>query len=196
MRAIDHACETLGSLNSTAEADSWASEALSALVPSLLKCKQGGDITDFSKCQYGSWKAILPVTYSGIMLGASHAVGHKLGGLFDVPHGYTSCVMLAPTLAFNKKVNAQRQAKIIEAFKGLGIGEFDDAAGYVDAYVRALGLPRTFGDVGVHEDQLGQLAEACPNDFWSPNNPIPMKTPEQFLELFEIVKSYKSSAQV
>ena len=47
---------------------------------------------------------------NGVTKGASHGIGHVLGGTAGVPHGYTSCVMLPHVLRFNEPVNAERQA--------------------------------------------------------------------------------------
>jgi len=40
---------------------------------------------------------------TGVSKGASHGVGHVLGGTAGVPHGYTSCVMLPHVLRFNHR---------------------------------------------------------------------------------------------
>jgi len=45
-------------------------------------------------------------------MGASHAIGHVLGGVLDVPHGYTSCVMAPHTLRYNESFNKERQKRI------------------------------------------------------------------------------------
>ena len=52
---------------------------------------------------------------NGVTKGASHGIGHVLGGTAGVPHGYTSCVMLPHVLRFNEPVNAARQAWVSEA---------------------------------------------------------------------------------
>ena len=52
---------------------------------------------------------------TGVAKGASHGIGHVLGGTAHVPHGYTSCVMLPHVLRFNLTVNADRQARVSEA---------------------------------------------------------------------------------
>jgi maleylacetate reductase len=49
---------------------------------------------------------------NGVTKGASHGIGHVLGGTADVPHGYTSCVMLPHVLRFNEPENAERQALV------------------------------------------------------------------------------------
>ena len=43
------------------------------------------------------------------------ALDHALGGTFDAPHGYTSCVMAPFALAFNESVNGERQRRISAA---------------------------------------------------------------------------------
>ena len=52
---------------------------------------------------------------NGVTKGASHGIGHVLGGTAHVPHGYTSCIMLPHVLRFNEPVNADRQKWVSEA---------------------------------------------------------------------------------
>lgn len=40
----------------------------------------------------GSWLSMAPLV-AGVP-GASHGIGCVLGAVFDIPHGYTSCIML------------------------------------------------------------------------------------------------------
>ena len=82
---------------------------------------------------------------TGVPKGASHGIGHVLGGTAHVPHGYTSCVMLPHVLRFNSAVNADRQALVSEALGRPG----DPAADVVAGLIAALGLPQTLRDVGV-----------------------------------------------
>ena len=82
---------------------------------------------------------------NGVTKGASHGIGHVLGGTADVPHGYTSCVMLPHVLRFNAPVNAERQAWVSEALGRPGV----PAADAVAALIAGLGLPGTLRDVGV-----------------------------------------------
>ena len=82
---------------------------------------------------------------NGVTKGASHGIGHVLGGTAGVPHGYTSCVMLPPVLRFNEPVNAERQAWVSEALGRPGV----QAADAVAELIASLGLPGTLRDVGV-----------------------------------------------
>ncbi len=70
-------------------------------------------------CQLGAWMSIMG-SQNGVTKGASHGIGHVLGGTAGVPHGYTSCVMLPPVLRFNEPVNAERQAWVSDALGSPG----------------------------------------------------------------------------
>src|SRR6202012_4704149 len=86
-------------------------------------------------CQLGSWMSIMG-SQNGVQKGASHGIGHVLGGTADVPAGYTSCGMLAPLLRYNEPVNGERQAGVSEALGKPG----EKAADAVAALVADLGL--------------------------------------------------------
>src|ERR1700674_5992529 len=90
---------------------------------------------------------------SGTRLGASHAIGHILGGTANVPHGHTSCVMLPYVLDFNVQVNSQRQREVTAA---MGRPE-KRASEVLDDFIRGLGMPRCLREVKVEEADLPRL---------------------------------------
>ena len=71
-------------------------------------------------------------------MGASRGIGYVLGAAFDVPHGYTSCIML-PAVMVEQLTNADRQALVAEA---MGSAD-EDAGGLLDRFIGGLGMPRT-----------------------------------------------------
>ena len=104
---------------------------------------------------------------TGVSKGASHGIGHVLGGTAGVPHGYTSCVMLPHVLRFNHPVNAGKQARVSEA-----LGRPATAAAEVVAeLIAGLGLPTRLRDVGVKQEQLDHIAEGSMHDRWIHTNP-------------------------
>ena len=117
-------------------------------------------------CQLGAWMSIMG-SQNGVPKGASHGIGHVLGGTADVPHGYTSCVMLPHVLRFNETVNADRQAWVSEALGRPG----EPAGDAVAALIAGLGLPQTLRDVGVKAEQLDAIAEVSMHDRWIHTNP-------------------------
>lgn len=85
-------------------------------------------------------------------MGLSHNLGRRIGASYGVPHGYTSCLTLAPTVAVAKsKMPAERW----RALGGALGGEPDEA---IAALVRDLGLPSTLSEVGVPEQDIDAIA--------------------------------------
>lgn len=170
IRAVDHACETLGALASNDYCDGMAESALRLLAEGLRRVKEDPrDLDGRLKCQVGAWQSMVPII-AGVPMGISHATGHALGGTFGVPHGHTSCVMAPYALAFNAPVNGARQARISAA---LG-SPHDAASAATDRFIRSLGMPRTLGEVGVKETDIPRLADAVMHDLWTRTNPRPL----------------------
>jgi maleylacetate reductase len=167
IRAVDHAVEDICSINPQPLSDGTSLHALRLLSRGLRAVKADpGDLEARLDCQLGSWMSIMG-SQNGVQKGASHGIGHVLGGTADVPHGYTSCVMLPTVLRFNEPVNAERQAWVAEALGRPG----EKAADAVAALVADLGLPGTLRDVGVRPDQLDRIAAESMHDRWVHTNP-------------------------
>ena len=108
IRAVDHAVEDICSINPQPLSDGTSLHALRLLSRGLRAVKADpGNLEARLDCQLGSWMSIMG-SQNGVTKGASHGIGHVLGGTAGVPHGYTSCVMLPPVLRFN--AGRQRRA--------------------------------------------------------------------------------------
>lgn len=179
VRALDHAIETLQSFLSNPVADGAADNALRLLAQGLPRVKADpSDMDARLLCQLGAWQSMLPIT-AGVPMGASHAIGHMLGGTAKVPHGYTSCVMSPYVLRWNVSVNADRQQRIAAA-----LGDATASAGdLADALIRSLGMPRSLRQVGVREDQLPVIAEHTLGDMWGRTNPRPIQSAQDVLDI-------------
>ncbi|MDA1097947.1 MAG: iron-containing alcohol dehydrogenase [Proteobacteria bacterium] len=179
IRAVDHAVETYCSLDANDYTDGAALQALRLLSEALPRVK--ADPTDLEarlQCLMGAWISMTGIV-TGTRLGASHAIGHVLGGSADVPHGHTSCVMMPYVLNYNAAVNDNRQADIARA-----VGRPDQSAGdALDKLITGLGMPRTLRAVGIREAQLPQLAENCMLDDWTYSNPRKLSSPDQVMEI-------------
>jgi alcohol dehydrogenase class IV len=167
IRAVDHAVEDICSINPTPFSDGTSLQALRLLCAGLPAVKANpGDLDARLNCQLGAWMSIMG-TQNGVTKGASHGIGHVLGGTAHVPHGYTSCVMLPHVLRFNVSVNAERQKWVSEA-----MGRPEDSAGdAVAALIASLGLPGTLRGVGVKPEQLDEIAVGSMHDRWVHTNP-------------------------
>ena len=182
VRALDHALEALGSTHSNHFCDGIAGSAIRLLSNALPEVKSdGADLDARLRCQVGAWQSMIPVI-GGVPMGASHAIGHVLGGTADVPHGYCSCVMAPSVLAFNESVNGDKQRQI-----SMCMGQPDRAASeLVDEFITALGMPRSLTAVGITEEQLDLIAEYTMLDFWSRTNPREIKGPADVRGILEM----------
>ena len=182
VRSVDHAVETLGSDKSNDFADGLADSALRLLADGLPRVK--ADPTDLAgrlKCQIGAWQSMISII-GGVPMGASHAIGHILGGTCNVPHGYCSCVMSPYVLAWNAEHDDSRQARISDCLGQPGT----PASQALDQFIRGLGMPRTLSEVGVGEDRLQQVAEYTLLDIWGRTNPRPIKTADDVMQILRL----------
>lgn len=179
VRSIDHATETLASQHSDMYCDGMAESALRLLSKGLRRVRNDpSDMEARLMCQVGTWQSKIP-SMSGVPMGASHAIGHVLGALCDVPHGYTSCVMAPNVQAWNAPHARQRQERISAA-----LGQSNaPAAQLLDRLIRDLGMPRRLVDVGVSVDQLEQIAVSTLEDIWAATNPRPLTSSADVLEI-------------
>ncbi|MEQ3672878.1 iron-containing alcohol dehydrogenase [Pseudophaeobacter sp.] len=184
VRGVDHAIETLQSFQSNDFCDGLAQSALRLLVEGLPRSKADpADLEARMKCQIGVWQSMLPII-AGVPMGASHSIGHVLGGLCDVPHGYTSCVMSPFVLQWNETINGDRQAPIRAIF-----GEGGTAASkQVDQFIADLGMPRSLTAVGVKAEQLQKIAEYTMDDIWGKTNPRQISEPSDVMQILELAR--------
>jgi maleylacetate reductase len=179
VRAVDHAVETLASDKSNYFADGMAASALTLLGEGLPRSKADPrDLDARLMCQVGAWQSMISII-GGVPMGASHAIGHILGGTCDVPHGYTSCVMSPYVLAWNAKYDDSRQARISQCLHRPGT----PASLALDEFIRTLGMPRTLSEVGVGPERFQQIAEFTMLDIWGRTNPRPVRSPDDILEI-------------
>lgn len=182
VRSVDHAVETLASDKSNDFADGLADSALRLLKEGLSRVKADPqDMEGRLKCQVGAWQSMISII-GGVPMGASHAIGHILGGTCDVPHGYCSCVMSPYVLAWNAEYDASRQARISDCLGQPG----RPASEALDEFIRSLGMPRTLGEVGVGEDRFQQVAEYTLLDIWGRTNPRPVKSADDILQILRL----------
>lgn len=169
IRAVDHAVEAICSPQTNAYCDGASLHALRLLSSGLARVKADpSDMEGRLQCLQGAWLSMTAVT-AGVPMGASHAIGHILGGTCDVPHGYTSCIMLPTVLRWNAEEDAHRERQKIIAE---ALGQPGAPAGDVlHELIDGLGLPRSLSAVGVGPDQFDVVAKNSLHDRWLHTNP-------------------------
>ena len=181
IRAVDHAVEDICSPECQPVSEGASYHALKLLGRGLSGVKADPlDLDARLHAQLGAWMSMVG-SQTGVPKGASHGIGHVLGGTAHVPHGYTSCVMLPHVLRFNAAVNADRQALVSEALGRPG----EPAGDVVAALIAGLGLPGRLRDVGVKQEQLDRIAELSMHDRWIHTNPRKIDGPPVIRRLLD-----------
>lgn len=180
VRALDHAVETLCSVDPTPFTDALSRQALEMLAAGLPASKAKPDNLEARLlCQQAVWLAASSI--NRVNYGASHGIGHVLGGLAGVPHGHTSCILLPSVLAWNEPATAERQKIVAQA---LGRPQAS-AAEAVRNLVASLGQPTRIRDVGVDRALLPKVAEQAMANLWVRTNPRPIRGPKDVLAILE-----------
>jgi len=181
IRCLDHAVEGACSPSSNPASDGNFLAAISLLAQGLPRVKADpADLDARLECQLAMWLATSG-RMAAVDMGASHAIGHALGGVCGVPHGYTSCVALPHVLRYNHSANAGRQAKVAVAMGHPG----EEAADVVSAFIGALGLPRRLAEVDVTRARFKEIAEHVMHDEWLHTNPRRIDSIAQVMEILE-----------
>nr|WP_249160727.1 iron-containing alcohol dehydrogenase [Bradyrhizobium manausense] len=179
IRAIDHCVEAICSRETHPYADAQSVKGLAMLADALPRVKADPrDLDARMDAQIGTWLSMGALA-AGVPMGASHGIGYVLGAAFDVPHGYTSCIMLPAVMRWNASANAERQMIVAAAMGFPG----HNAADVLDAFIRSLGMPRSLSAVHVPAEHFDAIAEQAMRTNWIPRNPRKIESPAQVREI-------------
>lgn len=180
VRALDHAVETLCSTSPEAFADAGAIEAIGLLRASLPRTvADPADLEARLDSQIGVWQACMGL--NRVPYGASHGIGHQLGAVAGVPHGYTSCIMLPHVMAYNEPATSPQQQRIATA-----LGKPNQPASTsMGELIASLGMPTRLRDVGVERDHFEAIANGSLANAWVRANAQPITSPDEVLSILE-----------
>jgi maleylacetate reductase len=181
-RAMDHAIEALCSPNGSPLVDAVVLEGIRRMVDALHRSKADPTSVEARRdCQLASWLCSYGLQ-SRVPMGASHAVGHVLGGTCGVPHYLCTPAMMPGVLAFNLANTGEAQAKLAEALGRPGV----PASQAFREFVGSLGLPTRLADVGVGPDQFELISQNTMTEFFIFSNPRTVRTPADVMELLKL----------
>ncbi|MEZ5658552.1 MAG: iron-containing alcohol dehydrogenase [Burkholderiaceae bacterium] len=174
IRGVDHAVEGICSVQHSPLIHATCVQALRLFARALPRTlADPDDLPARLACQQAAWLAglgILRVPY-----GASHGIGHSLGAVAGIPHGYTSCIMLPHVMRFNLDHTREQQAVVAQAMNTSDRAvHAEDAANLVAGLVEALQLPGTLSSQGVDPAQHRRIAEGALQNLWVRSNPRPI----------------------
>lgn len=182
MKAVDHAVEQLCNPERAPLSDALAAEGLRLLASGLADCRDNPeDIEARARCQHGMWLAISGAA-AGRGMGASHAIGHTLGGSYDIPHGITSCITLHGVLAWNRDYSRESQALVSRLMGKRAL----PAADVVRDLVKSLGLPWRLSEVMLGRSHFRAIAEHTMHDRGVRTNPRPIRSADDIVEILEL----------
>ena len=185
IRGIDHAVEAICSSVRSPLIEATCLQALRLFAQGLPRTlSDPQDLQARLQCQQAAWLAGLAILR--VPFGASHGIGHSLGAVTGMAHGYTSCVMLPHVMRFNLDVTRERQAMIAQALAG-GTPSADpaEAAELVARLVQALGLPGRLSECGVDPADHPRIAAGALNNLWVRSNPRPITEASQVQALLQ-----------
>ena len=180
IRAVDHAVESVCSVDPVPFVDATCLHSLRLFRESLRQTMaQPDDQKARSDCQHAAWLASTGIFR--VQYGASHGIGHSLGAVTGMSHGYTSCILLPAVMAWNHSHTKTRQKWVAEALGSIN----GDAAQAVAGLIESVRQPRRLRDTNVTQDQFDAIAEGALENIWVKTNPRPIKHKEQVLEILE-----------
>ncbi|KAJ8515275.1 hypothetical protein ONZ45_g7278 [Pleurotus djamor] len=100
IRSLDHTVETLYRPLVPHPVKILCYSALADLFKYLPLSRDHPENVEYRQwLQIASWMSLWPTRFEKYSaLGLSHALGHKLGARYSIPHGITSCLTLSPTV--------------------------------------------------------------------------------------------------
>lgn len=180
-RAMDHGIEAVCSPRGNPLVEGVCLRGIRFLHDGLLRSKDNPDDAEArAACQYGSWLSAFGLQ-ARVPMGASHAIGHVLGGSCDVPHYFCTAVMMPSVLRYNKPATADAQKLLAEALRAPDA----DAGDTFSAFVGRLGLPRRLAEVGVTEDKFRLIGTNAMLSIFTRSNPQPIRDPDDVVTILK-----------
>jgi maleylacetate reductase len=181
-RAMDHGIEAICSIRSNPLVESVCLSGLRYLYDGLLATKENPDDEEARvNCQFGSWLSAFGLQ-ARVPMGASHAIGHVLGGTCDVPHYFCTAVMMPSVLRYNRPATERAQKSIAGALRAPEL----DASDAFAAFIGKLGLPRSLSEVGVGEDRFRLIGENAMLSIFTRSNPHPIREPADVVQILRL----------
>lgn len=115
-------------------------------------------------------------------LGATHAVSHSVGAIYNTHHGMTNAVVLPSVITMNRPA-IENQVDDITRYLGIANG-FDGFTRFIMTLRESLGVPERLRDMGVGMDRIEEMTRMALEDPSAGGNPVRM-TAENTRALFE-----------
>ena len=182
-RAMDHGIEALCSKAGNPLVDEVVLAGIRYLHDGMLRTQADPeDLEARRSSQIGTWLSAFGIQ-ARVPMGASHGIGHVLGGTCGVPHYFCTPVLMPSVLRFNSVETGLAQARLAEALRAPpGV----DAASAFESFIRELGLPGSLAEVNVGPDRYRAISAVAINHRFIKTNPRPIGSEEDIIEILEM----------
>lgn len=182
-RAMDHAIEALCAKNGSPLVDASVLRGIALMAKTLPQSKDNPtDVAIRAQCQIASWLCAYGLQ-ARVPMGASHAIGHVLGGTCDVPHYLCTPVTMPGVLEYNEPATEEAQKDLATALGRPGVR----ASKAFREFVTELGLPTRLKEVAVSEDKFELIARTTmKEEMFIHTNPRPVQKWEQVRDILAL----------
>lgn len=150
--------------------DALALKAIELIYENLvLVVQQGSNLEARYNMLMGSLLAGMAFSNAGNSL--AHALAYPIGGKVNSPHGEITGLLLPHTIRYNMETSKEKMRNISEV-----INKNEELTGTpadaVEKMLKDIGLPTKLSQIGIKEDELGEIAEkSLPIERLIRNNP-------------------------
>jgi maleylacetate reductase len=182
-RAMDHAIEALCARNGSPLTDAAVLRGIALMTRMLPQSRANPtDVAIRAQCQIASWLCAFGLQ-ARVPMGASHAIGHVLGGTCGVAHYLCTPVMMPAVLQYNEPATQGAQQELAIA---LGRPEMHASEAFRQ-FVTELGLPTRLKEVAVTEDKFELIARTTiTEESFIHTNPRPVDSWEQVRDILAL----------
>ena len=187
VKCLDHCIERLYTTGNQPAIDAPILAAAEIIFTHLPNSRESDDDPEARlQCLVAAWMSMMGAP--NFATGLSHAIGHIIGVHYSVGHGYTSCVTQPYVMEFNRSVSAAKQGLLARSAgldtRGLSVEAAAEAAARsVDDFVLGMGMPHRLRELEIPEEDLPEIAELVLTDSGCRNNPVPITSAEQVMEV-------------
>ncbi len=175
MDALTHAIEAYVSTENQPFSDALALKATEMIYDNLINAVEK-DSDSLAKMQIAA--TIAGIAFTNAPVGATHAISHTIGALFNVHHGLANAIALPYVMEFNLQACPSRYSSLGRAM-GISDKEISDlevgerSIQLVAELKKRLGIPERFREVGVTTDDetIAKIAQIALEDISMAFNP-------------------------
>lgn len=182
MDALTHAFEAYVAGLHSYFSDPLAMQAITMIKANLVKSYNGDDE---ARNEMHMAQCLAGMAFSNALLGISHSMAHKIGGVFHVAHGLANAILLPHVIDFNKKSCGDRYATIARTLKLAGNTDdelINSLTDMIKDLNKTLNIPASFYENGMTKKEfdanLDFIAENALTDACTGSNPRPINLDE------------------